>query len=179
MTKSIYIHHPQLLNHCPHHHPQAPAAVTSVLKIRSHVLESKRGEWKRWLKVQHSENEDHGIWSHHSMGNRWGNSGNCVRLYFFGSRITADGDCSHEMKRCLLLGRKVMTNLDITLKSRHITLLTKVHLDRAVVFPVVMYGCEIWTIKKAEHKRMMLLNCGVGEDSWESLGLQGDETSQS
>ena len=69
---------------------------------------------------------------------------------FLGSRITADGDCSHEMKRCLLLGRKVMTNLDITLKSRHITLLTKVHLDRAVVFPVVMYGCESWAIKNAE-----------------------------
>ena len=70
---------------------------------------------------------------------------------FLGSKITADGDCSHEIKRCLLLGRKVMTNLDITLKSRHITLPTKVHLDRAVVFPVVMYGCESWTKKKAEH----------------------------
>ena len=100
------------------------------------------------------------------MANRWGNNGNSERLYFWGgSKITAGGDCSHEIRRCLLLGRKVMTNLDITLKSRHITLLTKVHLDRAVVFPVVMYGCEIWTIKKAEHKRMMLLNCGVGEDS--------------
>ena len=73
---------------------------------------------------------------------------------FLGSRITADGDCSHEMKRCLLLGRKVMTNLDITLKSRHITLLTKVHLVKAMVFPVVMCGCESWTIKKAGHQRI-------------------------
>ena len=70
---------------------------------------------------------------------------------FLGSKITADGDCSHEIKRCLLLGRKAMTNLDSILKSRDITLLTKVHLVKAMVFPVVMYGCESWTIKKAEH----------------------------
>ena len=76
------------------------------------------------------------------------------RLYFLGSKITADGDCSHEIKRCLLLGRKVMTNLDSILKSRDITLPTKVHLVKAIVFPVVMYGCEIWTIKKAEHQRI-------------------------
>ena len=68
-----------------------------------------------------------------------------------GSKITADGDCSHEIKRCLLLGRKVMTNLDSIFKSRDITLLTKVRLVKAVVFPVVMYGCESWTVKKAEH----------------------------
>jgi len=71
-----------------------------------------------------------------------------------GSKITADGDCSHEIKRCLLLGRKVMTNLDSILKSRDITLPTKVHLDKAMVFPVVMYGCENWTIKKTEHQRI-------------------------
>ena len=76
------------------------------------------------------------------MGNRWGNSGNSVRLYFWGSQIPADGDCSDEMKRRLLLGRKVMTNLDSILKSRGITLPTKVHLVKAMVFPVVMYGCE-------------------------------------
>ena len=96
-----------------------------------------------------------------------------------GSKTTADGDCSHEIKRCLLLGRKVMTNLDSILKSRDITLSTKVHLVKAMVFPVVMYRCESWSIKKAEHWRMMLLNCGVGEDSWEFLGLQGDPTSPS
>ena len=73
---------------------------------------------------------------------------------FRGSKITADGDCSHEIKRCLLLGRKVMTNLDSIVKSRDITLPTKVHLVKALVFPVVMYGCESWTIKKAEHRRI-------------------------
>ena len=84
------------------------------------------------------------------MGNRWANSGNSVRLYFLSSKITADGDCSHEIKRRLLLGRKVMTNLDSILKNRDITLSTKVHLVKAMVFPVVMYGCDSWTIKKAE-----------------------------
>ena len=99
-----------------------------------------------------SENEDHGIWSHHVMAYRWGNSGNSVRLHFWGgSKITADGDCNHEIKKRLLLGRKVMTNLDSILKSRDITLPTKVHLVKAMVFPVVMYGCESWTVKKAEH----------------------------
>ena len=98
---------------------------------------------------------------------------------FLGSKITADGDCSHEIKRRLLLGRKVMTNLDNILKSRDITLPTKILLVKAMVFPVVMYGCESWTIKKAEHWRIGALNCGVGEDSWESLGLQGDPTSPS
>ena len=82
-----------------------------------------------------------------------------------GSKINADGDCSHEIKRCLLLGRKIMTNLDSILKSRDITLPTKVRLVKVMVFPVAMYECESWTIKKAEHKEFMLLNCGVGEDS--------------
>ena len=103
---------------------------------------------------------------------------------FLGSKITADGDCSHEIKRRLLLGRKVMTNLDSILKSRNITWPTKVrptkvHLVKAMVFPVVMYGCERWTIKKAEHWRIDALNCGVEEDSCESFGLQGDPTSPS
>ena len=81
-----------------------------------------------------------------------------------GSKITADGDCSHEIKRCLLR-RKVMTNLDSILKSRDITLPTKVHLVKTMVFPMVIYGCKSWTVKKAQCRRMMLLNCGVGEDS--------------
>ena len=98
---------------------------------------------------------------------------------FLVSKITADGNCSHEIKRQLLLGRKAMTNLDSILKRRHITLPTKVHLVKAMVFPVVMYGCESWAIKKVEHWRIDALKCGVGEDSWESLGLQGDPTSQS
>ena len=84
---------------------------------------------------------------------------------FRGSNITVDSDCSHEIKRCLLLGRKAMTNLDSILKSRDITLPTKVRLVKAMVFPVVMYGCESWIIKKAEHQRIDALNCGVGEDS--------------
>ena len=89
-----------------------------------------------------------------------------VRDFVFGgSKITADGDCSHEIKRCLLLGRKAMINLDSMLKSRDITLPTKVGLVKAMVFPVVMYGCESWTMNKAEPEKLMLLNCSVEEDS--------------
>ena len=99
------------------------------------------------------------------MANRWGYNGSSKTLYFLGSKSTVDGDCSHEIKRRLLLGRKAMTNLDSVLKNRDITLPTKVHLVKAMVFPVVMYGRENWTIKKAEHRRTDALNCGVGEDS--------------
>ena len=88
-----------------------------------------------------------------------------INFIFLGSKITADGDCSHEIKRPLLLGRKAMTNLDRILKSRDITLPTKVHIVKAVVFPVVMYGCESWTSRKPDSKELILLNCGVGEDS--------------
>ena len=88
------------------------------------------------------------------MTNRWGNNGNSERLNFGVSKITADGDCSQEIKRCLLLARKIMANLDSIFKSRDITLSTKVCLVKAMVFPVVMYGCESWTIKKAEHRRI-------------------------
>ena len=95
---------------------------------------------------------------------------------FLDSKITANGDCSHEIKRHLLLGRKVIINRDSMLKSGDITLPTKICLVKAMVFPVVVYRCESWTIKKAEHWELMLLNCGVGEDSWESLRLQGDPT---
>ena len=86
-------------------------------------------------------------------------------LIVLGSKITADGDCRHEIKRSLLLGRKIMTNLDSIFKSRDITLPTNVRLVKAIVFPVVMYGCESWTVKKAECRRIDALNCGVGEDS--------------
>ena len=86
-------------------------------------------------------------------------------MRFGQSKITADGDCSQDIKRCLLLGRRAMTNLDSLLKSRDITLLTQVHLVKAMVFPVVTYGCESWTIRKLSAKELMLLNCGVGEDS--------------
>ena len=126
---------------------------------KSLLMRVKEESEKSWLKTQHSKNKDHGIWSHHFMANRWGNSGNSDRRYFLGSKITADGDCSHEIKRCWLLARKVMTNLDSILKSRDITLSTKVRLVKAMVLSVVMYGCESWTIKKAECRRI------VGEDS--------------
>ena len=86
------------------------------------------------------------------MANRWGNNRNSERLYFLGSKITADGDCSHEIKRRLFLGRKAMTNLDNILKSRDITLPTKVCIVEVMAFPIVMCGCESWTIKKAEHQ---------------------------
>ena len=98
---------------------------------------------------------------------------------FLGSKITADGDWSHEIKRRLLFGRKVMINLDSIFKSRDITLPAKVRLVKAMVFPVVMYGCEIWTIKKAEHRRIDAFELWCWRRPWESLGLQGDQTSQS
>ena len=100
------------------------------------------------------------------MANRWQIDGETVRDFIFGgSRITLDADCSHEVKRHLLLGRKAMTNLDSILKSRDITLPSKIHLVRAVVFPVVMYGCENWTIKKAECQRIDAFELWCGEDS--------------
>ena len=102
-----------------------------------------------------------------------------TEFIFWGSKIIAGGDYSQEIKRRLLLERKVMTNLDSILKSKDITLPTKVCLVMAMVFPVIMYGCESRTIRKLNAQELMLLNCGVGEDSWESLGLQGDPTSAS
>jgi len=96
------------------------------------------------------------------MGKQWKQ---CQTLFFWAPKITTDGDCSHEIKRRLLLGRKVMTNLDSILKNRDITLPTKVRLVKAMVSLVVTYGCESWTVKKLSTKELMLLNCGVGEDS--------------
>ena len=110
------------------------------------------------------------------MGKQWKQF---QTLFFRGSKITADGDCSHEIERGLLLGRKVMTNLDSILKSRDLTLPTKVHLVKAMVFPVVIYGCESWTIKKAECRRIDVFELWFWRRLLESLGLQGDPTSQS
>ena len=125
-------------------------------------MKVKEESGKRWLKTQHSENEDHGIWFHHFMADSWGNNENSERLYLFifififlSSKITVGGDHSHDIKRCLLLWRKAIANLDRILKSRDMTLPTKVHLVNAMVFPVVMYGCESWTIKKAECRRIV------------------------
>ena len=129
------------------------------------------------------------------MANRWGNSGNWLNLFLGGSKITEDGDCSHEIKRCLLRGRKVITNLDNILKSRDIALPTKVCLVKAVVFTVVMYGCESWTIKTAEHRSIDAFELWCcrrlespfdckemqpvhpkGDQSWEFIGSTDAET---
>ena len=144
--------------------------------IEEPLDESERGKWKSWLKTQHSKKwrswhpvpSLHGKWMKETMET-------ITDFIFLGSKIT-DGDCTHEMKSCLLLARKAMTNLDRILKSRDITLLIKVCIVKAVVFPVVMYGWESWTIKKVECQRIDAF--GVGEDSCESLGHQGDQTSQ-
>ena len=122
-------------------------------ELKSLLMKMKGKSEKVGLKLN-IQKTDHGIWSHHFTANRWGSNGNSERLYFLGSKITADGYCRHEIKRRLLLGRKVMTNLDSILKSRGITLPTKVCLVKAVVFPVVVYGCETWTIRKAECRRI-------------------------
>ena len=103
--------------------------------------ESERGEWKSWLKIQHSKSKDHGIWPHYFTANRE-TMETMTEFIFLGSKITADGDHSHGIKRHLLLGRKAMSNLDSILKSRDITLPTKIHLVKAMIFPVVMYGYE-------------------------------------
>ena len=116
--------------------------------------ESESGEWKSWLKAQDSENEDHGIWSHHFMQVDGKTVETVADFILGGSKITAHDGCSHEIKRCFVLGRKVMTNLDSILKSRDITLPTNVHLVKAMVFPAVMCGCESWSIKKAERQRI-------------------------
>ena len=121
-------------------------------EVNSFLMKVKE-ESESWLKIWHSENENHGIWSHHFIANRLGKSGNTDRVYFLGSKITADGECSHEIKRCLFLGRKAMIKLDSVLKSRDITLPTKVHIVKGMVFPVIMYNVS-WTIKKAEHGRI-------------------------
>ena len=134
-------------------------------ELKNLLMKVKEESEKAGLKLNIQKNKDHGIWSHHFMANRQGNNVNNERLYFWGSKITVDSDCSHEIKRHLLLGRKAMTNLDSILKSRDITLSTKVCLVKAMVFPVVRYGYESWTIKIAECQRIDALNCGIGEDS--------------
>ena len=146
------------------------------MKVRD---ESERGKWKIWLKTQHSKTEIMAS----SPITSWqidGETMETVRDFIFlGSKITTYGECSYEIKRLLLLGGKAMTNLDSILKSRDIILQTEVCLVRAMVFSVVIYGCESWTIWKLSTEELMLWNCDVGEDSWESPGLQGDPTSPS
>ena len=122
-------------------------------ELKSLLMKMKEESEKVGLKLNIQKTEDHGIWSHPFMANRWGNNGNSGRLYL-ACKISTDGDCSHEIKRHLLLVRKAMIILDSILKSRDITLSAKVHLVKAMVFPVVMYGFESWTIKKAERQRI-------------------------
>ena len=107
-------------------------------ELKSLLMKVKEENEKSWLKAQHSKNKDHGIWSHHFMANRWETMETVTDFIVLGFRITADGYCSHEIKRRLLLGRKAITNLNSILKSRDITLPTKIHLVKAMVFPVVM-----------------------------------------
>ena len=123
-------------------------------ELKGLLIKVKEESEKTGLKLNIQKNKVHGIWFHHFMANRWENMETVTDFISVGFKITADGDCSHVIKRCLLLGRKAMTNLDSRLKSRDIALPTKVHLVKAMVFPVVMYGCERWTVKKAEHRRI-------------------------
>ena len=139
-------------------------------ELKSLLMKVKRREWKSWLKLNIQKTK---IMASCPITS-WLIDGETMEtvtdFIFLDSKITVDGDCSHESKSCLLLGKKAMTNLDRVFKSRDITLLTKVHLVKAMIFPVVMYGCESWTIKKTECHIIHPSKCGVGEDSWESLG---------
>ena len=141
--------------------------------------ESERREWKVGLKLNIQKTK---IMTSGPITS-WQIDGETVvtvaDFIFLGSKITADGDCTHEIKRHLLLGRKIMTNLDSILKSRDIALPTKVHLVKAMVFPVVVYGYESWTIKKAERRRIDAFEVWCWRRPWEFLGLQGDQTSLS
>ena len=154
-----------------------PALWRKWRRTKEPLDESERGEWKTWLNIQKTKIMASDPSLHDKkMEKQWKQ---WQALFFGGSKITVDGDCSHEIKRHLFLGSKVMTNLDSILKSRDTTLSTKVHLVKAMVFPVVMYGCESWTIKKAECWRIDAFELWLLEMTWESLGLQGDPTSHS
>ena len=139
----------QLPQICRCHHPNS----RKWRGTKEPLDEGERGKWKSWLKTQHSKNEDHGIQSLHFMTNRWGKMETMPDFIFLGSKITADIDCSHEIKRCLLLEIKVKTNLDSILKNKDISLLIKVRRVKAMDFPVIMYRCDSWTIQKVEHQR--------------------------
>ena len=129
------------------------------------LMKVKEESEKAGLKFNIQKNKDHGIQSHHFMKNRWGIMEIVTDFIFFGSKITMDGNCSHEIQGRLLLGRKTMTNLDSLLKSRDITLLTKVRNSQGYGFSSCHVGCESWTIKKQSAEGLMLSNCSSGEDS--------------
>jgi len=136
---------------CRWHHPYD----IKWRRTKEPLDEGERREWKSWLKTQHSKNKDHGIQSHHIIANTWETVEMVTDFIFLGSNITGDGNFSHEIKRHLLLGGKAMTNLYSILKSRDITFLTMFPIVKAMVFPVVLYGCESWTTKKAECQRIV------------------------
>ena len=131
-------------------------------ELKSLLLRVKEESEKAGLKLIIQKTK---IWSHHIMAKRWGKMETVTDFIFLGSKISADGDCNREIKRCLLFGRKTMTNLDSILKSRDITLPTKVHLVNAMVFPVVNMDVRVEIKRKLSTEELMLLNCGVGEDS--------------
>ena len=141
-------------------------------ELKSLLIKVKEESEKAGLELNSQKTKIMASWSHHFMANRWGNS---ERLYFLGLQ----NHCRWWLQPWNQKTLKVMTNLDSLLKSRDIILSTKSHLVKAMVFPVVMYGCESWTIRKLSTEELMLLSCGIGEDSWESLRLQGDLTSRS
>ena len=137
-------------------------------------VKEERGKADLKFSIQNSKIMSSGLFT------SWKIDGETVSDFIFlGSKITANGDCSHKIKRCLLLGRKVMTNLDSMFKSRDNTLPTKVHLVKAMIFPVVLYGCESWTVKKAEHRRIDAFELWCWRRLLRVPGLQGDPTSLS
>ena len=157
---------------------------TILMEEREEELRVSWWKWKRrvksCLKTQHSKNEVYDIQYHHFMKTDGETLKIVTYFSFLGSKITADDDCSHEIKRCLLLGRKAMTNLYRVLENRHMTLPTEVQLVKAMVFPAVMYGCESWTIKKVELQRNDAFELWCWRRlSWESHGLKRGQTSQS
>ena len=146
-------------------------------ELKSLSIKVKKESEKAGLKLSIQKNSEHGIWSYHFKANRWGKNRNSEKLYFLGLQNHCIWWCSHEIKRCFLLGRKAMTHLDSILKSRDITVSTKIHLVKAMGFPVITYKCESWTTKMAEHWKIDALKCGVEEDSRDSPGVQGDQAS--
>ena len=148
-------------------------------ELKSFLMKVKEESEKAGLKLNIQKKKimtSSPITSWQIMGKKWKQWGT---LFSWTPESMKMVTCSHDIKRRLLLGRKAMTNLDSLLKSRDITLLTRIRVVKAMIFPIVMYGCESWTIMRQSDKELMLLNCGVEDDSWESLGLQGDQTSPS
>ena len=135
------------------------------VELKSLLIKVKEERMKKLVKTQYSKNKAHGIQSHHFIANKWGYNGNSDRLYFGGAPKSLQMLTAAMKLRCLLLGRKAMANIYSVLKSRDITLPTKIQLVKAMVFPVVMYGCESWTIKKAEHQRIDAFELWVVETS--------------